>query len=261
MKTDLSQEIIAKDDYNPAPAPSQGTLDASLGTGVYFPIAIRELSPRPNRKADPITVLLVESRTIVRQGICAVLAFEKDITVVGQAADSQQAIELTAQLHPDVVLVNIALAATNHLHLTRLLLHAMPAPRVILLARQGDDTYAAEAAAIGASAYVTEQISGDALAKTLREVNQGLTVFPTAPATTKAASPATKPLTARQKQVLQMIAEGNSNKQTASNLSIGIKTVEKHRERLMARLGIHETAGLTRYAISSGIIHCVPLQT
>jgi DNA-binding NarL/FixJ family response regulator len=147
------------------------------------------------------------------------------------------------------------------------ILHAHPVPRVIILARHANDIYARHASALGAASYLTEQTSAQMLVRTLRLTHKGgygfgpgnsrpLPAKPRPCRTIPPSSELTTPLTSRQRQVLQLIAEGNSNKQTASALSISIKTVQKHRQDLMTTLGIHETAGLTRYAISAGIIEC-----
>jgi DNA-binding NarL/FixJ family response regulator len=240
-----------------------GLLNIAIGNSAqYSPFADGGLCSRLNHKSKPVTVLLVEDRTIVRQGISAVLALEKGIRVIAEAADGCQAAELTESLHPNAVVISTALACENHMQAMRRMLLAVPAPRIIILARQGDDAFASQAARMGVAAYVTEQISAQTLVSTLHRVCSGANVFapgisgflPEKTQAHAAMNAFTKPLTSRQRQVLQLIAEGNSNKQTAFNLSISIKTVEKHREKLMSRLGIHETAGLTRYAITSGII-------
>jgi len=268
MKTLLTTETITKvegDSTLPAPG---GLPDVRLeNPAEHFPFANDGLRPSFSREPDPFTVLLVEDRTIVRQGICAVLALEKDIRVIGEASDGSEAAELTERLHPDVVVISAAIACLNRMQAARRILHTQPAPRVIILARHADVTYARHAVALGAAGYLTEQISAQTLARTLRLTHKGRYSFgpgafrclpekPRSHRSNVAPEKLTAPLTSRQKQVLQLIAEGNTNKQTASDLAISIKTVEKHRQFLMKALGIHETAGLTRYAISSGIIEC-----
>jgi DNA-binding NarL/FixJ family response regulator len=263
MKNLSPKETISKNESAVTVQLPDGLLNITMGNpGDYSPFADGSLCSRLDRKPKPICVLLADNRIIVRQGLCAVLALEKDISVVGQASNGQEAVELTEKLHPDVVIISFAIASLNRMHASRRILQALPAPRIIILARHDDDTYAKYAATVGAAGCVTEQIFPEMLVRTLRETHSGSQVFSAGisrylsekPRCNPPATTATKQLTPRQKQVLQLIAEGNTNKQTAFNLSIGIKTVEKHRERLMARLGIHETAGLTRYAISSGIV-------
>jgi DNA-binding NarL/FixJ family response regulator len=228
--------------------------------------ATRDRCSRFTRPAKPITVLLAENRTIVRQGICAVLALEKDIRVVGEASDGAEAEAMVEKVRPDVVLMSVTIAFLNRMQATRHILQHQPAPRVIILARMPDETSAREAATLGASAFLTEQVTAEALAGTVREISKGGRSFGPGVSLSRSIAEKSHPvsaavrlrnraLTSRQTQVLQLIAEGKSNKQTASDLCISIKTVEKHRENLMATLGIHETAGLTRYAISSGLVN------
>jgi DNA-binding NarL/FixJ family response regulator len=266
MKTLLTVETTSKDEWDATIQEPTGRLDLTVeNPAEYFPFTNRSLCPPLGRKPKPITVLLAEDRTIIRQGICAVLSLEEDIRVIGEASDGPQAAELTERLHPDVVVISAAIACLNRMQATRRILHAHPAPRVFILARHADDTYARHAVALGAAGYLTEQVSAQMLARTLRLPgsygfgrgnSRSLPENPGPHRTMPASREPTGPLTSRQRQVLQLIAEGSSNKQMASDLSISIKTVEKHRQYLMAKLGIHETAGLTRYAISAEIIKC-----
>jgi len=263
MKDFDSIETICEEEYS-APAEVPVTV---VDNSPPPPIsASRDRCARFTRQTKPITVLVAENRTIVRQGICAVLALEKDIHIVGEASDGPEAEAMAEKLHPDVILISVTLAFLNRMQATRHILQLSPAPRVIILARLPDETSAKQAASLGASAYLTEQVSAETLASTVREIYKGGRSFgPEVPLTRTileknrptlgASRMRNRVLTSRQTQVLQLIAEGRSNKQTASDLCISIKTVEKHRENLMATLGIHETAGLTRYAISSGIIN------
>jgi DNA-binding NarL/FixJ family response regulator len=267
MKTILKTKTIFTDKI-------AGTIqepDGLLTTGNqarYSPFADGGLCSRLNRRSKPVTVLLAEHRTIVRQGICALLALEKNVRIIAGASDGCQAAELTENLHPDAVVISAALAGMNHMLPIRRMLLALPAPRVIILGRHGDDAFARLAASMGAAGYVSEQISAQILVRTLHETCKGARLFPAGisqfppgtPASNPAMTASRKPLTSRQMQVLQLVAAGNSNKETAFDLSISIKTVEKHRGKLMSSLGIHETAGLTRYAIASGILNCEKTQ-
>jgi DNA-binding NarL/FixJ family response regulator len=267
MKTPLTAETISKNEWDATMPAPEGLLNITMeDPAKCFPFTNLGISPALSRPPDPITVLLAEDRTIIRQGICAILALQKDIRVIGEASDGRQAVEMTERLHPDAIVISAAIACLNRMGPTRRILRAQPAPRVIILARSTDDTYAKRAAALGASGYLTEQISAQMLARALRLTHQGGYSFGLGNAaclpenspsheTTPTLREATDPLTSRQRQILQLIAEGSSNKQTASTLSISIKTVEKHREHIMDKLGIHETAGLTRYAVFAGIVN------
>lgn len=203
---------------------------------------------------------------IVREGFRKMLELEADLEIVGEANDGRQAVALVKKFHPEVVLMDIAMPLLNGLEATRQLLKAVPATRVLMLSAHSDDAYVTNAMEAGAVGFLLKQTSAHDVCRAIREVHQGKTFFsPTVsrrmnrlnPPTLTRASGSTKKLvqlTSREMEVLQLIAEGKANKETAAELGIGVKTVEKHREHLMVKLDIHDTAGLTRYAISAGII-------
>jgi len=213
-----------------------------------------------------ITVLLAEDHMIVREGFRKMLEFEADLEVVGEAQDGRQAVALVKQLRPAVVLMDIAMPHLNGLEATRQILGDFPATKVLMLSAHSDDAYVDTAIASGAVGFLLKQSSSHEVCKAIREVHQGRAFFSPAisrrlnrlrPESRDRAGLLGKQsaqLTSREMEVLQLIAEGKANKETASELGIGIKTVEKHREHLMQKLDIHDTAGLTRYAISAGII-------
>jgi len=214
----------------------------------------------------PITVLLAEDHAIVREGLRTLLEAEADLQVVGDAANGRLAVEMVGRLHPHVVVMDIAMPLLNGLEATRQILRASPATRVLILSAHSDDAYVEQVIAFGAAGYLIKQTAANVLPKAIREVHKGNTFF--SPAIAKGLAHRNQKsldcagllrkknvqLTSRELEVLQLIAEGNANKQTASELGIGLKTVEKHREHIMEKLDIHDTAGLTRYAISTGII-------
>jgi DNA-binding NarL/FixJ family response regulator len=209
-----------------------------------------------------ITVLLAEDHVVVREGFRKMLELESDLEVVGEVADGRQAVALANKLHPDVVLMDVAMPLLNGLEATRQLLKAMPAARVVILSAHNDDAYVKTAAESGAVGFLLKQNSAQDVCRAIREVHKGKTFF--SPSITRRqdrlhANAPDRPrkeahLTSREMEVLQLIAEGKANKQSAVVLGVGIKTIEKHREHLMRKLDIHDTAGLTRYAISTGII-------
>jgi len=215
----------------------------------------------------PISVLLVDDHAVVREGFRALLATERDIIVVGEARNGRQAVDLSKTLLPDVVVMDIAMPLLNGLEATRQILKALPRTKILVLSAHGDDEYVEQVLALGAVGYLVKQTSAIVLAKAIREAHKGNTFF--SPSIAKrmgdrgqtsvqgASGRRTKPsvrLTSRETEIVQLIAEGHANKQTAAELGISIKTVEKHRQALMGKLHIHDTAGLTRYALAAGII-------
>lgn len=213
-----------------------------------------------------ITVLLAEDHTVVREGIRTLLEAEGDIQVVGEAATGRQAVEMARKLQPAVVVMDIAMPLLNGLEATRQIHKANPDTRVLILSAHGDDAYIEQVMALGAVGYLLKQTSAHILAEAVREVHKGNSFFSPSIArrlrNQHGSSPdyggggekQRAPLSSREVEVLQLIAEGQANKQVAAELRISVKTVEKHRQRLMEKLNIHDTAGLTRYAISTGII-------
>ena len=213
-----------------------------------------------------ITVLLAEDHTVVREGLRRMLELEDDLEVVGEAQDGRQAVALARKLRPDVVLMDIAMPRLNGLEATRQLRKALPPTKVLILSAHSDDAYVESAADCGAAGFLLKQTSAHEVCRAIREVDKGKRFFsPSISRRLKRLNPSlagrrgalrkkADRLTSREIEVLQLIAEGKANKQTAAELGIGIKTVEKHREHLMHKLDIHDTAGLTRYAVSAGII-------
>ena len=211
-----------------------------------------------------ITILLADDHTIVREGFRKMLELEPGFEIVGEASNGREAIALAAKLRPAVVLMDIAMPLLNGLESTRQILKGLPATRVLMLSAHSDYAYVQNALESGAVGFLLKQTSAHEACRAIREINAGKTFFSPAIAKQlnhqKSVSRDGLPnkqavqLTSREMEVLQLIAEGKANKETASELGIAIKTVEKHREHLMQKLNIHDTAGLTRYAISAGVI-------
>jgi DNA-binding NarL/FixJ family response regulator len=213
-----------------------------------------------------ITVLLAEDHAIVRQGLCGLLKADGHFSIVGEARTGREAVALAHQLRPDVILMDIAMPVLNGLEATRQILTANPAARIVILSAHSDDEYIERMCAAGVAGFLEKQTSAEILTKAIREIALGRTFF--SPSIAKrlhdhSGRPRDRDgllkanasrLTSREAEVLQLVAEGSANKQVAAELGISIKTVEKHRQHLMDKLNIHETAGLTRYAIAHGII-------
>ncbi len=213
-----------------------------------------------------ITVLLAEDHNVVRQGLCTLLESGSRYEVVGQARTGREAVKLAATFDPDVILMDIAMPELNGLAATQQILAHQPTARVLILSAHSDDEYIARSTAVGAVGFLEKQTSAETLLHAIETVSAGGTYF--SPAITRRlaerkrrsrdrfghAQANAARLTTREAEVLQLVAEGQANKQVAGSLGISIKTVEKHRQHLMDKLNIHETAGLTRYAMIHGII-------
>ena len=216
--------------------------------------------------ARKITILLAEDHAVVRQGLRTLLETEVHFAVIGQAQTGREAVDLASTLHPDVILMDIAMPVLNGLEATRQILTANPKAKVLILSAHSDDEYIARMSAAGAAGFLEKQTSAEILTKAIREVAAGKLFF--SPSIAKRLADGKSRsldrdglyktngvrLTSRETEVLQLVAEGQANKQVASTLGISIKTVEKHRQHVMDKLNIHETASLTRYAIAQGII-------
>jgi len=213
-----------------------------------------------------ISVLIVEDQTLEREGLRLMLKREPDIEVAGEARDGREAVTMAMELHPDVLLMDIAMPGLNGLEATRQLVEMLPETRIIILTAHCDDAYVKSAVASGAVGFLLKQDSTHDVCRAIREVHRGGIYYSTSISKRfirinpqvrdragKVGRKASR-LTSREMEVLQLIAEGKANKETAEELGISIKTVEKHRGHLMDKLDIHDTAGLTRHAIEAGII-------
>lgn len=212
-----------------------------------------------------IRVVLADDHTIVRKGLRVLLEEEIDIEVVGEAEDGRECIKLVSDLRPDVVLMDISMPLMNGLECTKQIKKQYPAVKVLVLTMHTHDEYISEVLHAGASGYVVKKTAPVELIRAIRAVHSDDVYL--SPSVSKKivasylqqASPERtddpfKKLTDREREIMQLVAEGHSNKKIASDLSISIKTVESHRSKIMEKLNLHGTADLTRYAISRGII-------
>src|SRR5215469_16956330 len=212
-----------------------------------------------------ISVLLVDDHNIVRQGLKALLTAEGDISVMAEAQTGREAVQLAAKLHPEVVVMDLAMPLLNGWEATRQILKVAPSAKILVLSTYDSDEHVQQAIASGAAAYLIKQTAAADLVKAIREVRKGNAYFSPPIAqrlrertyqngTEKPPQAPEVELTLREAEVLQLIAEGFANKQIAAELGLSVKTVEKHRQQVMNKLNIHDTASLVRHAAAKGII-------
>jgi two-component system, NarL family, response regulator NreC len=206
-----------------------------------------------------LSVLLADDHVLVRQGLKSLLDREK-IQVIAEASDGQEVIRLAEAHHPDVAVMDISMPILNGIDAARELARSCPKTRVILLTQHEEEQYLHEALESGVRGYVLKSQVVNDLVHAIRQVSRG--GFYLSPGVSQAVVEAYRsrserpsdPLSIRERQVLQLIAEGKSTKDVASLLGISVKTAESHRSRLMKKLDIHETASLVRYAVRRGLI-------
>ena len=212
-----------------------------------------------------ITVLLAEDHQIVREGLRVLLHTEQDIQIVGEAWNGNQAVKLAQEINPEVVVMDISMPELNGLDATRQIKRAVPETKVLVLSSYDDLECVDEMIDAGVTGFLSKRSAGTHLSEAIRAVRIGKRycspevakrLQARKEASLRLGRPEGNPfeLTTREEEVLQLIAEGLPNKGIATQLGISIKTVEKHRQKVMDKLNIHETAGLTRYALKKGMV-------
>ena len=212
-----------------------------------------------------ITVLLAEDHTIVRQGLRALLDQTDDIKVIAEVEDGREAVKRTKQIKPDVVLMDISMPLLNGVEATRQIKKQNPDVRVLILTMHSTEEYIFQILRAGASGFLLKKSAHEELEAAIKEVHGGNTFL--SPMVSKVVIDEYlrkakegseldpfEMLTQREREVLQLIAEGNSNTKIADILYISVKTVETHKAHLMDKLDIHTRADLVKYAIEKGII-------
>lgn len=212
-----------------------------------------------------MTVLLADDHSVVREGLQALLQAENDIQVVGQAGTGVEAVEMACRLRPDVVVMDIAMPLLNGMEATRQIREKVPETRILVLSAYSNPSCIEQVLSHGATGYLIKKSSIHILAQAIRQVQKGDRFFdPSIDSSTIQALLKNKvrdlqhdtrgaALSTRETEVLILTAQGLLNKQVAAELGISAKTSEKHRYSLMKKLNIHDTAGLTQYAIASGL--------
>ena len=211
-----------------------------------------------------IRVLLTDDHTLFRQGIRTLLMAEPDIEVVGEAANAFDAVAVARQMHPDIVLMDIGMNGMSSFEATRQIRKERLETRVIFLSMYDDEDYLAECVDMGASGYILKESPADQLLTAIREVHRGGSFLSPRLLTrlvdgfrhqgVNARQPRFGTLTKREREILKMLAEGNSVKEIATGFELSVKTVEAHKFNLMRKLDIHNKAQLVQYAIQKKVI-------
>jgi DNA-binding NarL/FixJ family response regulator len=208
-------------------------------------------------------ILLADDHTLFREGVRSLLARMPEVIIVAESGDGREALELIDRHRPDIALLDITMPGLNGLEVAARVARQSPRTKVVILSMHASEPYVAQALRAGIAGYLLKDAAATELAAALHAVARGETYL--SPAISRQVvdgflgrvQPEVDPLaglTGRQREILQLIAEGKSTKEIASVLDVGVKTVETHRAKLMERLNIHDVAGLVRFAIRSGMI-------
>jgi two-component system, NarL family, response regulator NreC len=212
-------------------------------------------------RSEHLRVLLVDDHVVVRSGLKLLLEREQDIHVVGEAGTARDAVLAHRGLQPDVVVMDVVLPDESGIDATRTIVGERPAARVLVLSMQDDPSYVREAFSAGASGYILKEGADSDLVKAVREVGGGgRYVHPglgarliTADTVDRAKADA-DPLSAREREVLRLLALGHTNQEIAHLLSISVRTAETHRAHIMRKLRLQTRADLVRYALATGLL-------
>lgn len=211
----------------------------------------------------PISVVLADDHTILREGLKMLLAHEPDIEIVGDAAEGRGAVALVREKSPAVVVMDVAMPDLNGIEATRQILAEQPKTRVIALSMHSDRRYVVEMLKAGATGYLLKDCACDELARAIRIVANRQTYL--SPSISDAvvrdylqrlvgvASEPGSLLSPREREVLQLLAEGNGTRDIANGLHVSVKTIESHRAQIMKKLDLHSIAELTKYAVREGL--------
>jgi len=210
-----------------------------------------------------INVMLVEDHAMVRAGLKSLLEETDDIHVVGEASDGREALQLARTLPVDVAVMDITMPGLNGFEATSRLRRTYPKTRVLILSMYTSEEYVVQALRQGATGYLVKDAAAPELENAIKQVSRGETFLGSSldsgrilrhmDSPARSANPLDR-LTPRQREILQLVVEGNKTREIADQLAVSVKTVETHRAQLMDRLGIRDVAGLVRYAIRTGMV-------
>ena len=212
-----------------------------------------------------IRIILADDHTVMRRGLRLLLEQQTDFQVVGEADDGRQAVELAAALHPDVAVLDIGMPLLNGIEATRQIVTATPDIAVVMLSMHSDETYVLRALKAGAKGYLLKNSAEADLIQAVRAIAEGKSFFSPAigrmlledymrQVSKREVEDSYDLLTARERQVLQLLAEGRVNKEVATFLDLSLHTVETHRSHIMQKLNLHSGAEMILYAIRKGVI-------
>ncbi len=224
--------------------------------------ACRKSEAGKNGEHRAVKVLVVDDHPVVRKGLRTCLTVQEQVLVVGEAGDGHEGVRKAKELLPDVVLMDIDMPGLNGLSATELLRKENPSIKVLILSMHRHPEYVVRILQSGARGYVLKEAAPEELVRAIQAVQAGETFFSPEIARLalnqfvhgKGEAPHPAQLSNREREVLVTIAEGLSNKEIASRLGVGVRTVETHRERIMRKLNIHSVAGLTKFAIANGLV-------
>jgi two-component system, NarL family, response regulator NreC len=213
----------------------------------------------------PIRILLADDHTVIRRGLRALLERQSGFTIVAEAADGREAVELAATLDPDVAVVDIGMPNVNGIEAAGRITDKRPETAVVILSMHADESYVLRALKSGARGYLLKDSPEEDLINAINAVHQGKAFF--SPVISKmlaedyirqirqrGVEDSYELLTPREREILQMLGEGNSNKEVARKLNLSLHTIETHRGNLLEKLNLHSTAELILYAVRKGIV-------
>jgi two-component system, NarL family, response regulator NreC len=213
-----------------------------------------------------LRILLADDHTVVRSGLRALLERQSNFEIVGEAQNGRETVSLCASLQPDVVVMDVGMPLLNGIEATKALLKQSPSTGVVILSMHSDESYVMRSLQAGARAYLLKDSAPSDLLSAIEAVSHGKSFFSSAirhllaedyirVLRQKGAVDSYELLTTREREILQLLAEGKTNKEVASSLNISLYTVETHRSNILEKLGIHSPAELILYAVRKGIIH------